>query len=70
MDLATLAGLHPSGVICEILKSDGLCFGLPDLKKLKKKWGMKLFSIASLIEYRHKREKLVREISQNDLYMN
>jgi len=67
VDLATLAGLHPSGVICEILKSDGSMARLPDLKKLKKKWGMKLLSIASLIEYRHKREKLVREISQNDL---
>lgn len=66
VDLATLAGLHPSGVICEILKADGTMARLPDLKKLKKKWGMKLLSIASLIEYRHKREKLVIEISMTE----
>ena len=64
--MATLAGLHPSGVICEILKADGTMARLPDLKKLKKKWGMKLLSIASLIEYRHKREKLVIEISMTE----
>ena len=66
VDLATLAGLHPSGVICEILKADGTMARLPDLKKLKKKWGMKLLSIASLIEYRHKREKLIKEISTTE----
>ena len=63
VDLATLSGLHPSGVICEILKEDGTMARLPDLKKLKKKWGMKLLSIASLIEYRHQREKLIKELS-------
>ena len=63
VDLASLAGLHPSGVICEILKKDGTMARLPDLTKLKKKWGMKMLSIASLIEYRHKREKLVKEVS-------
>ena len=39
---------------------------LPDLKKLKKKWGMKMLSIASLIEYRHQREKLVKERSTRE----
>ena len=63
VDLATLSGLHPSGVICEILKEDGTMARLPDLKKLKKKWGMKLLSIASLIEYGHQREKLIKELS-------
>ena len=66
VDLATLAGLHPSGVICEILKKDGSMARLPDLKKLKKKWGMKMLSIASLIEYRHQREKLVKERSTRE----
>ena len=66
VDLATLAGLHPSGVICEILKKDGTMARLPDLKKLKKKWGMKMLSIASLIEYRHQREKLVKERSTRE----
>ena len=49
-----------------IMKADGTMARLPDLKKLKKKWGMKLLSIASLIEYRHKREKLVIEISMTE----
>ena len=65
VDLASLAGLHPSGVICEILKEDGTMARLPDLRKLKKKWGMKLISIASLIEYRHQRERLIKKISES-----
>jgi len=66
VDLASLAGLHPSGVICEILKEDGSMARLPDLRKLKKKWGMKLISIASLIEYRHQRERLIEKISESE----
>ena len=56
VDLASLAGLHPSGVICEILKKDGSMARLTDYNRLKKKWGLKLISIASLIEFRHKRK--------------
>lgn len=66
VDLASLAGLHPSGVICEILKKDGNMARLTDLNRLKKKWGLKLISIASLIEFRHKREKLIEQISESD----
>lgn len=66
VDLASLAGLHPSGVICEILKKDGSMARLTDLNRLKKKWGLKLISIASLIEFRHKREKLIEQISESD----
>ena len=58
VDLASLAGLHPSGVICEILNEDGSMARLPELKKFKKKWGLKLISISSLIKYRHKREQM------------
>ena len=66
VDLASLSGLHPSGIICEILKEDGSMARLPDLRKLKKKWGMKLISIASLIEYRHQRDQLIEKISESD----
>ena len=52
VDLASLAGLHPSGVICEILKKDGTMARLPDLTKLKKKWGMIMLSISSQVVYR------------------
>ncbi|MGB0744119.1 MAG: 3,4-dihydroxy-2-butanone-4-phosphate synthase [Opitutales bacterium] len=62
VDLAQLAGLHPSGVICEILNEDGSLARLPDLIEFKKKHGLKLINIADLIEYRHTRDKLVEHV--------
>lgn len=62
VDLAQLAGLNPSGVICEILNEDGTLARLPDLIKFKAKHELKLISIADLIEYRHTRDKLVEKI--------
>jgi len=59
VDLARLAGLDPSGVICEILNEDGSMARLPDLLKFKKKHGLKIGSIEELIAYRRKQEKLV-----------
>lgn len=62
VDLAQLAGLNPSGVICEILNEDGSLARLPDLIQFKAKHGLKLISIADLIEYRHTRDKLVEPV--------
>ena len=62
VDLAQLAGLNPSGVICEILNQDGRLARLPDLIEFKKKHDLKLISIADLIEYRHTRDKLVERV--------
>jgi 3,4-dihydroxy 2-butanone 4-phosphate synthase/GTP cyclohydrolase II len=59
IDLARLAGLDPSGVICEIMKEDGSMARLPDLVKFKKKHGLKLCSIQDLIAHRRKSERLV-----------
>jgi 3,4-dihydroxy 2-butanone 4-phosphate synthase/GTP cyclohydrolase II len=59
VDLARLAGLDPSGVLCEIVKDDGTMARLPDLKRFKKKHGLKLCTILDLIQYRRQREKLV-----------
>jgi 3,4-dihydroxy 2-butanone 4-phosphate synthase/GTP cyclohydrolase II len=59
VDLARLAGLDPSGVICEILNEDGSMARLPDLLKFKKKHGLKICSIEELIAYRRKQEKLI-----------
>ena len=59
VDLATLAGLPPSGVICEILNDDGAAARLPELVEFKRHFGLKLVSIAALIEHRHQREQLV-----------
>jgi len=59
VDLARLAGLDPSGVLCEILKPDGTMARLPDLISFAKKHGLKLASIRDLIHYRRRTEKLV-----------
>jgi 3,4-dihydroxy 2-butanone 4-phosphate synthase/GTP cyclohydrolase II len=67
VDLAQLAGLHPSGVICEILNEDGTLARLPDLIRFKQEHGLKLISIASLIEYRHKRDPLIRAIGTQNV---
>jgi 3,4-dihydroxy 2-butanone 4-phosphate synthase/GTP cyclohydrolase II len=59
VDLARLAGLDPSGVLCEIVKDDGTMARLPDLQKFKRKHKLKLCTILDLIEYRRRREKLI-----------
>ena len=64
VDLATLAGQHPSGVLCELLNDDGTVARLPQLLEFKRRFGLKMISIAQLIEYRHRREQLVERIVQ------
>ena len=60
VDLVSLAGLNPAGVLCEILHEDGTMARLPQLKEFAKKFDLRIISIADLIEYRRKKEKLVR----------
>lgn len=60
VDLAQLAGLDSSGVLCEILKDDGSMARVPDLLKFAKKHKLKMIAIRDLIEYRRKTEKLVQ----------
>lgn len=64
VDLARLAGLYPAGVICEIMNEDGTMARLPQLVEFAGKHGLKLISIADLIEYRRSREKLVRKAAE------
>jgi len=59
VDLAKLAGLYPAGVICEIMKEDGTMARLPDLVEFAKKHNLKIITIADLVQYRLKREKLI-----------
>lgn len=66
VDLCKLAGLPPCAAICEIIKDDGSMARLPDLVEFKKKHGMKLMSVASLIEYRLKTDSLVRLVARRD----
>ena len=60
VDFSRLAGFHPAGVICEIINQDGSMSRLPDLIKFAKKHNLKMCTIASLIEYRRKKEKLIK----------
>jgi len=63
VDLARLAGLYPAGVICEIMKEDGTMARLPDLIKFSKKFKIKIITVADLIEYRRKTEKLIERVT-------
>ncbi|MCS7277682.1 MAG: bifunctional 3,4-dihydroxy-2-butanone-4-phosphate synthase/GTP cyclohydrolase II [Aquificaceae bacterium] len=66
VDLARLAGLYPAGVICEIMRDDGAMARLPDLMEFAKRFNLKIITIADLIRYRLRRERLVvREASAN-----
>jgi 3,4-dihydroxy 2-butanone 4-phosphate synthase/GTP cyclohydrolase II len=67
VDLARLAGLDASGVICEILNDDGTCARLPQLRRFAKRHGLKIASITDLIEYRRGHEKLVEREQVVDL---
>lgn len=62
VDLASLAGLHPSAVICEILNEDGSMARVPELVEFKRRFEIKLISISALIEYRYRRDQLVEPV--------
>lgn len=64
VDLARLSGLKSGGVICEILRDDGTMARLPDLKKFAERYGLKITSIANLISYRRRKEKLVEFVRE------
>ena len=67
VDLAKLAGLYPAGVICEILNEDGSMARLPQLEVMAQKYGIKIISVADLITYRRRYEKLVHRVAKAKL---
>ncbi len=67
VDLARLAGLNPSGVICEIMNDDGTMARMPDLVAFAQHHGLKLGTIADLIAYRRRTERLVRRVSEGHI---
>jgi len=67
VDLARLAGLYLSGVLCEIMSEDGTMARLPELRELAKKFGLKIATIADLIKYRRRTEKLIRCVAKTHL---
>ncbi len=67
VDVARIAGLYPAGVICEIMNADGTMARVPALTKFAKKHGLIMITIADLIQYRMRTERLVKRIATADL---
>lgn len=65
VDLSILAGLHPSGVLCELVNDDGTVQRLPELIEFKHRFNLKMISIAALIEHRAHRDQLVEKVASS-----
>jgi 3,4-dihydroxy 2-butanone 4-phosphate synthase/GTP cyclohydrolase II len=63
VDLARLAGLTPAGVVCEVMNEDGTMARVPDLVPYCKRHGLRMITVAQLVEYRRRTEKLVERTS-------
>ena len=62
VDLARLAGLNPAGVICEVMNDDGTMARVPDLERYCERHGLKMITVADLIAYRRRHDKLVERV--------
>ncbi len=67
VDLARLAGLKPSGVICEIMNEDGTMARMPQLRQVAEEHGLTIVTIADLVAYRMVKERLVRRAAETEL---
>jgi 3,4-dihydroxy 2-butanone 4-phosphate synthase/GTP cyclohydrolase II len=67
VDLARLAGLTPAGVICEVMNDDGTMARVPDLVGYTRDHGLKMITVADLIEYRRRKDKLVERVVETHL---
>jgi 3,4-dihydroxy 2-butanone 4-phosphate synthase / GTP cyclohydrolase II len=67
VDIARIAGLNPSAVICEIMNDDGTMARLPELEVFAAKHDLKIISVADLVRYRIQKETLVRKIVETKL---
>lgn len=67
VDLAKLAGSYPAGVICEIMKEDGTMARVPELVEFAAKYDLKIITVADLIHYRRRKEKLVTKVDTAEL---
>jgi 3,4-dihydroxy 2-butanone 4-phosphate synthase/GTP cyclohydrolase II len=70
IDLARLAGLVPAGVICEIMKEDGSMARMPDLETFAHRHGLRILSIADLIQYRLQTERLVKRVASGSIVLD
>jgi len=64
VDLCTLAGMYPAGVVCEIMNQDGTMARLPDLEVFSETHGLKILSIAQIIAHRRRHERLVDRVAE------
>ena len=67
VDLCRLAGLEEAGLCCEIMKDDGTMARLDDVMAFKAKYGLKAVSIADIIAYRRRKDKLVEKVEEVDM---
>ena len=67
VNLARMAGLYPAGVICEVMNDDGTMARLPQLKSLAGQYNLKMISVADIIAYRRRNEKLVQRVAEAKL---
>lgn len=70
VDLAVMAGLHPAGVLVEILNEDGTMARLPQLLEIAKKHHLIIISIKDLVDYRMRNERLVRKVNKYPLELD
>ena len=64
LDLARLAGLHPAGVLCEVMSEDGTMAQMPELESLAGRLGMGIVTVADLIAYRREKEGFVERVAE------
>ncbi|HXV63718.1 MAG TPA: bifunctional 3,4-dihydroxy-2-butanone-4-phosphate synthase/GTP cyclohydrolase II [Vicinamibacteria bacterium] len=67
VDLARIAGLYPAGVICEVMNEDGSMARVPDLQRFSKRHDLKMITVADLIRYRLRNERLVKRVAEASL---
>jgi 3,4-dihydroxy 2-butanone 4-phosphate synthase/GTP cyclohydrolase II len=67
VDLTEMAGLRPAGVLCEILDDDGSMARVPKLEQIAEKYQLRMITIAELIEYRRRKEKLIKRVTDVNL---
>ena len=70
VDLARLAGLNPSAVICEIIRDDGAMARMPDLETFAARHGLRILTIADLISYRLQTERLVSRLLEGEITLD
>jgi 3,4-dihydroxy 2-butanone 4-phosphate synthase/GTP cyclohydrolase II len=66
-DICSLAGLNPAAVICEVINDDGTMARMPDLIKFSQEHSLKIGTIADIIEYRRKNERLLEKLSEKNM---